>query len=174
MSKAKLKKELLKMDKESVISMVLELYDSRKEAKEYLEYWLDPDPEKALESALLKLRRLFFMPSGKPRKFPSSTSLKALVKGFASLCYDSQKTAALHVEIIQLSYEWLNNKTRVAESVQTAVNKYIASAREYVESTGLEEIYGLRLDRLTDDISDYFSAHPMQTRRRGIFYWGRW
>lgn len=35
MSKAQLKKHLLKLTQEEVIDVILELYDARKEAKEY-------------------------------------------------------------------------------------------------------------------------------------------
>ena len=38
MSKAKLKKYLQTLSKEQVIEVMLELYDARKEAKEYLEF----------------------------------------------------------------------------------------------------------------------------------------
>ena len=43
MSKATLKKYLGSLDKSEVIDVVLDLYDARKEAKEYLEYFLNPD-----------------------------------------------------------------------------------------------------------------------------------
>ena len=43
MSKAKLKKYLQTLSKEQVIEVMLELYDARKEAKEYLEFYLTPD-----------------------------------------------------------------------------------------------------------------------------------
>ena len=43
MSKAKLKKYLQTLSKEQVIEVMLELYDARKEAKDYLEFYLTPD-----------------------------------------------------------------------------------------------------------------------------------
>ena len=43
MSKAKLKKHLLSLTKEQITDIVLELYDARKEAKDYLEFYLAPD-----------------------------------------------------------------------------------------------------------------------------------
>lgn len=43
MSKAKLKKHLLSLTKEQITDIVLELYDARKEAKEYLEFYLEPN-----------------------------------------------------------------------------------------------------------------------------------
>ena len=43
MSRAKLKKYLQTLPKEQVIEVILELYDARKEAKDYLEFYLTPD-----------------------------------------------------------------------------------------------------------------------------------
>lgn len=43
MSKSELKKHLNTLDKKQIIEMVLDLYDARKEAKEYLEYYLNPN-----------------------------------------------------------------------------------------------------------------------------------
>ena len=49
MSKAQLKKHLNTLEKPQIIEMVMELYDARKEAKEYLEFYLNPDENKELE-----------------------------------------------------------------------------------------------------------------------------
>ena len=49
MSKATVKKLLMSMPKEEIIGMVLEMYDARKEAKEYLEFYANPDEDGKLE-----------------------------------------------------------------------------------------------------------------------------
>ena len=51
MSKAKLKKHLLSLTKEQITNIVLELYDARKEAKDYLEFYLAPDCNAELEKS---------------------------------------------------------------------------------------------------------------------------
>ncbi len=45
MSKATVRKKLNSMPKEEIIGMVLEMYDARKEAKEYLESYVNPDED---------------------------------------------------------------------------------------------------------------------------------
>ena len=45
MSKATVRKKLNSMPKEEIIGMVLEMYDARKEAKEYLEFYVNPDED---------------------------------------------------------------------------------------------------------------------------------
>ena len=49
MSKTQLKKHLLSLTKDQVIEQVLELYGNCKPAKEYLEYYLNPDEKKQFE-----------------------------------------------------------------------------------------------------------------------------
>lgn len=61
MSKASLKKLLSTMDREQLIELILDAYSARKETKEYLEFFLNPDVEKLLtkykEAAIKELRR---------------------------------------------------------------------------------------------------------------------
>ena len=45
MSKIQLKKHLAALTKEEVIALVLNIYDVKKEAKEYLEFIVNPDRE---------------------------------------------------------------------------------------------------------------------------------
>ncbi|MEZ3590325.1 MAG: hypothetical protein K1V84_04760 [Muribaculaceae bacterium] len=49
MSKLKLKKELERMSPEHLRELLLDLYDARKEAKEYLEFYINPDAAKIIE-----------------------------------------------------------------------------------------------------------------------------
>lgn len=49
MSKVALKKYLNTLQKGEIIEMVLDLYDARKKAKEYLEYYLNPDEKEKLK-----------------------------------------------------------------------------------------------------------------------------
>ena len=95
MSKARLKKTLNSLSKEQIIEIVTEMYDARKEAKEYLEYWLEPDSDKELERREVMIKRLFFTTSDRPRKLPSVTDIKKVVKDFTTICFDSEKTALL-------------------------------------------------------------------------------
>ena len=60
MSKAKLKKYLQTLSKEQIIEVMLELYDARKEAKEYLEFYLTPDSNAELEKCKKAIRQEFF------------------------------------------------------------------------------------------------------------------
>ena len=73
MSKAKLKKYLQTLSKEQVIEVMLELYDARKEAKDYLEFYLTPDSNAELEKCKKAIRQEFF-PNLVSQKSPHSLS----------------------------------------------------------------------------------------------------
>lgn len=60
MSKAQLKKHLSTLTKEQVIEVILKLYDARKEAKEYLEFYLNPDEDAKLEEYKRIIRDEFY------------------------------------------------------------------------------------------------------------------
>ena len=69
MSKAKLKKYLQTLSKEQVIEVILELYDARKEAKDYLEFYLTPDNNAELEKCKKAIRQEFFPTRGFSEKY---------------------------------------------------------------------------------------------------------
>lgn len=173
MSKAALKKTMASMDRDSLIELVCDLYDARKEAKEYFEYWLNPDPKKALEDTKGAVDKMFFFSSGKNRKEPSATSVKKLVKDFSLMVFDPEMIADLLVHIATRHYTWLTQKTSAFATSEPSVRRDLDNARTYVEGAGLESVYGLKLERLQQYIDDFFSDPPEPKRRRRRS-WYRW
>lgn len=67
MSKVKLKKHLSLLTKEQVIEVILELYDTRKEAKEYLDFYLNPNESQKVEEYKRIIYDEFFPKRGDPK-----------------------------------------------------------------------------------------------------------
>ena len=84
MSKAKLKKYLQTLSKEQVIEVMLELYDARKEAKEYLEFYLAPDSNAELEKCKKAIRQEFF-PTRSFSEKPSFAKCRKVISDFQKL-----------------------------------------------------------------------------------------
>lgn len=84
MSKAKLKKYLSSLTKEQVIDVVLELYDARKEAKDYFEFYLAPDSGAEAEKFKRIIEREFFPARGIAEN-PSLSKCKKIVADFQKL-----------------------------------------------------------------------------------------
>lgn len=85
MSKAKLKKELELMSREQLIDIILNVYSARKEAKDYFEFFLNPDSDALLEKyrELVK-KEVIRAKRGNRSKFRISV-IKRLIKDFQSL-----------------------------------------------------------------------------------------
>lgn len=67
MSKSAVKKLLSAMSKDDIIKMVLELYDARKEAKDYLDYYVNPDEKAKLEEYKVIIKNEFFPKRGEEK-----------------------------------------------------------------------------------------------------------
>lgn len=164
MSKATLKKALSSMTKEEIIESICELYDSRREAKDYLEYWINPNPDEALEKYKETVDKMFFFSSGKNRSQPAANDLKRLVKYFSSLVFDSEKTSDLLLHIAERQYLWLTRRTSGFLQAEPAVRRAYDQAKAYVEGSALENLYGLRLERLSEAINEFY-RNPPEPRR---------
>ncbi len=67
MSKTQLKNRLESLPKERIISIVLELYDARKEAREFLDFYLSPNEHAKLAEYKNIIREEFFPRRGEPK-----------------------------------------------------------------------------------------------------------
>lgn len=57
MSKIQLKKELVVMEKDQLVELILDAYAARKETKEYLEFFLNPDVDKLREKYEIRISK---------------------------------------------------------------------------------------------------------------------
>lgn len=168
MSKAKLKKALNAMDKQEIISMVEELYDARKEAKEYLEYWINPDPQKELERVEKLIERQFVTPQGVNRRSPSLPAIAKIIKDFMTICFDPEKVAELLLFLVEKECEWLEVRYRRV-SYRTNLQKNLREAELYIETNALESLYAIRLERLKERVEALDAYQTEHTPRRRWF-----
>ena len=108
MSKAQLKKHLASLDKSQIIEVVMELYEARKEAKDYLEFYLNPNEDAKLESFKKIIGNEFYPSRGEP-KTRFSVCRKA-VTDFLKLKPSPDKVADLMLfyseQACQFSYDY--------------------------------------------------------------------
>ncbi len=167
MSKAKLKRTLLKMSSAEITQIVLDLYDARKEAKEYLEYWLNPDAEKELEKCKKAVERQFTTPRGIRRRSPSLQTVTKTLKDFMALCFESDKIADLMLFNTETMCEWLEHGYRRL-MYRTSLRKYLEEATLYIETNDLDDRYGLRLERLRERVE---AIEQWQENQRQRLWW---
>lgn len=78
MSKSTIKKLLKSMTKDEIITMVLELYSARKEAKDYLEFYAEPDEQGKLEEYKDIIREEFYPKRNRDPQMRFSVCRKAV------------------------------------------------------------------------------------------------
>ena len=84
MSKASLKKELATFNAEQLREIILDLYNARKEAKEYLEFFINPDIEKLNDKTTEALKKEI----GRVKRrmvSPRWTRVNAILKNYDTL-----------------------------------------------------------------------------------------
>lgn len=106
MSKLQLKKILAEMEKDELIGLILDHYAQRKDAKEYLDFYSEPDEEKLLERYRQKISKE--LAKSKYRRSKAKvTNIKNAVKDFESFGVDAQSSIDLMLFSLQtmLRYE---------------------------------------------------------------------
>lgn len=158
MSKPRLKKALAPLTKEQLEELIVELYDIRKEAREYLDYWADPDPKKALEKAEKEVRRIFFVSGVNPRRRPSLTELNQIVKHFMTLSIDHELTSEFLFHVAETECEWLGLRWR-RMTYRTSMMKNLENLRIYLDNAYPDEDkspFALRFERLNEGVRALF------------------
>lgn len=173
MSKASLKKIFRSMDSEELSDLLLSIYSSVKEAKTYLDFWENPDVGELVESMKLKIRKIYFIRDDKPRKSPSASDYKNLLKTFGILCQDSESMAELRVYDLECRIDWLATRNRYA-SKEKSTRAELESVREFVESSGLSDRFGIKLERCGELIDSLFSPEMLDLKRRKTGRFFRW
>lgn len=158
MSKARLKKQLQGMTAEQMAAMVLELYDIRKEARDFLDYWSDPEPDKWLEKWKGDVRKVFYSAGTTSRRRPVLTTLNTLVKYFITLGMDSERTSDFLLYVAETECEWLEQRWRRL-SYRTSMLKNLENCKLYIENAFPDEEenpFRVRLERLTERVDALF------------------
>lgn len=98
MSKAQLKKQLKNFDANQLTEMILELYGSNKDVKEYMEFWINPDSGALAEKYGDRMFKCFVF-SGYWRRKPDVRKAKAIVEKFVSFRPDPRYIIKMYLNL---------------------------------------------------------------------------
>lgn len=136
MSKAQVKKALNELTKTQLVEMILDLYDARAGAKEYLEFFVNPNSAALYEKASERIKKNFFKNDGNPLRNAKITPAKTVVKEFV-------KSGALPEYVLNLLIDYCINLTNYyvsrnsSESFGNATMRAFEDAARYAEQAGL-------------------------------------
>ncbi len=150
MSKAKLKKYLQTLPQEHLVQVILDLYDARKEAKEYLEFFMNPDTKAALEKAKKELYRNYFTPQGKPRAKMSVKEGNETVNNFIKLDIPAEQVSELMVYHVEVVLSRLVVRHIVRETAWTSAINIFRKAVEFITSHNMRQLYERRIEKIID------------------------
>lgn len=156
MSKLRLKKLLKELDAEQIQNLVIDLYDILPDAKSYLEFWQDPDPEKALASAKLKINRLFFIKDERPRAKVSQTLLKNELQYFEKICMENDLIAELRLYTFECRIDWITSRSK--EKNATKWEKDLLTTKEYIEKSDNADVLAKRFNSAVRVMDAYFDT----------------
>lgn len=152
MSKAQLKKHLSTLNKEQIIEVILELYDARKEAKEYLEFYLNPNEDEKLEEYKRIIRDEFFPKRGEP-KCRFNLCRKA-ISDFKKLKPHPACLADLMLYYIEAGCEMTSMYGDMWEQYYTTLETNFAKAMELINQLGCTEQFSERIERMLKSVED--------------------
>jgi len=144
MSKTELKKHLLSLTKEQVIEQVLGLYDTCKPAKEYFEYFLNPDEKAKFVKYKAVIVSEFFTNTligiGKLR---FSVAKKAIAD-FRSLNPSPELLGDLIVTLPEMACKFTREYGDMSEQFYTSAVHNFELALKFLKKNGLLEQFKLR------------------------------
>lgn len=146
MSKAKLKKYINSLDKPQIIEVIMELYDARKEAKEYLEFYMNPDENNKLEDFKKIIQNEFYPSRGEP-KTRFSVCRKA-VTDFMKLKPSPDKVADLMLfyseQACQFSYDYGD----MWDAFYSATENHFSRTMKFLSEYGMVKVYKKRIKQI--------------------------
>lgn len=146
MSKATLKKELARFDSAQLTQIILDIYDCNKSAKDYLEFFINPDVEKLrdrFDRAVTKeLSR-----SKWGRSKARISLIRRLLKDFQSFQPGAEAVSGAMLQIITAALAWqhrLDYPQTLADGIAGILEQYVI----FCDSHGMLDAALERLDSL--------------------------
>lgn len=151
MSKTQLKKFLNTLSHEQIMEVVLELYAARKEAKDYLDYFMEPDEEKMLEKYRAVITKEFLPGPGRV-KGRTSRCRKA-IKEFTTLHPHPSRIADLMLTMVESIMTYDRRVRWVKESQENAAVNTFREALDTIWRNEMMPQFDRRIATITDKIS---------------------
>lgn len=135
------------LDRDQIVTVLLELYDARKDAREYLEYYVNPDENKMLEKYKAVIAKEFFPAKGRPR---ARTSVcKKAVKEFITLHPSPRLVIDLRLFLLENIVRYaLRMRSWIKDSHCGTACSVLAETLDYMFVHDLIDAYSRRVDNI--------------------------
>ena len=144
MSKLSVKRLLASMEKGEIIEMVMELYDARKEAKDYLEYYAVPNENSKLEEYKRIITEEFYPSKNREPKTRFSVCRKA-VSDFKKLKPSEEALADLMVTYMENACQFTYDYGDMWEQYYDSVEGNFEKTVQFIAKNNLWEYFDSRI-----------------------------
>ena len=134
------------MTKEEIIEMVIEMYDARKEAKDYLEYYASPDENSKLKE-YKEIVRAEFNPDGRRAPQLRFSVCRKAITDFKKLKPSVDALAELMLSYMEYAIEFTYNFGDMWEQYYVSVVGNFDKTVQLIAKNGLWEKYDKRLQQ---------------------------
>jgi hypothetical protein len=152
MSKLQLKKMLQSMDKSEVISLVLEMYNTKNEIKEYLDYITNPNERGQFEKAKQIIKNEYFPEKGLPKERLSVA--KKAISDFSKLKPSPELEAELMIFLVECGCQFTHEYGDINEAFYVSMEKNFDRALKFIEKHGLLAKFRPNAERCLEWSSD--------------------
>jgi hypothetical protein len=150
MSKATVKKLLTSMPKEDLIRMVLEMYDARKEAKEYLEFYVNPDEDRKLEEYKKIIIEEFYPVKSKREPKTRFSVCRKAVSDYKKLKPSADKLANLMLCYVENACHFTYDYGDMWEQYYTSTENNFEKTMAFIAKNNLLEHFKARLEKCVE------------------------
>lgn len=147
MSKSKLKKYIDGLTAEQVGEILLQVYESSKEAKGWLDFYLDPDIEALSEKYRKQIHLKCYGRTGRARR-PKMRDCNQMIKTFSRIVQDPTPIGDLMLYFMEEITRVAALKGSNSESYIRTLTGQFKKTIEYLESAGLLEYNMLRIRKI--------------------------
>ena len=148
MSKRDLKKYLSVLNKEQIEEQILELYLKFPEVKTYYDFVFNPNEEKLLREAKVKISNEYFPIKGKRPKMRRSTAQK-IIKHFKTLGVDAFVISEIMLYNIEIAQKYSGNNRISSDTFYKSYYTAFSQSVSFMIEKGILDDFKVRLQQIS-------------------------
>lgn len=149
MSKRDLRKYLADLEKDQILEQIIELYSKFPEVKTYYDFVFNPNEEKLLREAKVKVSNEYFPTRSKRARLRRSTAQKIL-KHFITLGVDAFIIADLMLYNIEIAQVYSENNRIKNDTFYKSIHNSFSQSVSFLIERGVLEDFKIRLQKIVD------------------------
>lgn len=127
------------------------LYEAKREAKNYLDYWMNPDEDAKLEEYKKIIRYEFYPPGNREPKIRFSVCKKA-ISDYKKLKPSAGAVAALMLCMVENACLFTAESGDMWESYYDSVISNFGALLKHIDKAGLFDVYRSRLEQYVETV----------------------